>query len=93
MQVIVLQCEPHWIAAGQGGAIEARRLETEGKMAIRSRVVESVVVVVAVVVGMPLVGMLFLAVLYYCCLEWLHDALMPRESMPTRRIRTIGANP
>ena len=62
-------------------------------MAIRSSVVESVVVVVAVVVGMPLVGMLFLAVFYYCCLEWLHGTLVPEESMPTRRIRTIGANP
>ena len=60
----------------------------------RRRVVKSVAVVVAVVVvGMPLVGMLFLAVFYYCCLEWLHDALMPRESMPTKPMRTIGANP
>lgn len=62
-------------------------------MMVHSRAAESVALVVVVVVGMPLVGMLFLAVLYYCCLEWLHDALMPRESMPTRRIRTIGANP
>jgi hypothetical protein len=62
-------------------------------MAIRSRVVESVAVVVAVIAAVPLIATLFLAVLGYCCLEWLHDALMPRESMPTRRIRTIGANP
>ncbi len=56
------------------------------------RLVESVAAVVAVVVGMPLVGLLFLAVLYYCCLEWLHDALMPEESMP-ESMRTIEANP
>ena len=62
-------------------------------MTIRSRVVESVLVVVAVVVGVPLVGTLFLAVVYYCCLEWLHDALMPEESIPTRPVRTIGASP
>ena len=61
-------------------------------MAIRSRVVESVAVVAAVVVGMPLIATLFLAVLGHCCLEWLHDMLAPGESMPTRRISTIGAN-
>jgi hypothetical protein len=58
-----------------------------------SRVTESVAVVVAAVVGMPLMSVLFLAVLYYCCLEWLRDALAPRESIPTTRIRAIGANP
>jgi hypothetical protein len=67
-------------------------LEMEGRMAIRSRVVESAAVV-AVVVGMPLVGMLFLAVVYYCCLEWLHDTLMPEESIPARPMRTIEASP
>ncbi len=61
-------------------------------MAIRSRVVESVKLVVAVVVGMPLVGMVFLAVFYCCCLEWLHDALAPGESIQTKPIRTIEAN-
>ncbi len=62
-------------------------------MAIRSRVLESVVVVAAVAVGMPLVGMLFLVVFYYCCLEWLHDTLVPEELMPTRPVRTIEASP
>ena len=61
-------------------------------MAIRSRIVESVAVAV-VVAGMPLVWMLFLAVVYYCCLEWLHDTLAPEESIPTRPIRTIEACP
>jgi hypothetical protein len=37
--------------------------------------------------------MLFMAVLYYCCLEWLHDVLAPGESIPTRPMRTIEANP
>lgn len=59
---------------------------------IRSSVAESAAVVRAFL-GMPLVWMLFLAVCYYCCLEWLRDALLPRESMPAARIRTIGANP
>jgi len=62
-------------------------------MAIRPRVVESVAVAAAVVVGMPLVGTLFMAVFYYCCLEWLHDMLAPGESIPTRPMRTIEANP
>ena len=43
--------------------------------------------------AVPLIATLFLAVLGYCCLEWLHDMLAPGESMPTRRVRTIGANP
>jgi hypothetical protein len=43
--------------------------------------------------AVPLIATLFLAVLGYCCLEWLHDTLAPGESLPTRRIRTIGANP
>jgi hypothetical protein len=78
---------------GQREATEAQRQKGwRGRMMVHSRTAESVALMVAVVVGMPLVGMLFLAVLYYCCLEWLHDALMPRESMPTRRIRAIGAN-
>jgi hypothetical protein len=61
-------------------------------MAIRSRVVEDVAVMVAIVVGMP-VGMLFLAVLYYCCLEWLHDTLVSRQWLPTKPMRTIASNP
>jgi len=62
-------------------------------MAIRSGVVEDVTLVAAVVLGMPLVGMLFLAVLYYCCLEWLYDTLVSRQSLPTKPMRTVGANP
>jgi hypothetical protein len=65
----------------------------EGGMAMRSSVVESIRMAVALVSGMPLLCMLFLAVVYYCCLEWLRDALAPRESMPTTRIRTVRANP
>ncbi len=62
-------------------------------MAIRSRIAEGVVAVVAVVVGVPLIVMLFLGVLGYCYLEWLHDTLVSRLSMPTRPMRTIEANP
>ena len=59
-------------------------------MAIHSRVVESVVAVVAV--GVPLIVMLFLGVLAYCYLEWLHDTLVSRLSVPTRPVRTVEAN-
>jgi hypothetical protein len=62
-------------------------------MAIRSRIAEGVVAAVAAVVGVPLIVMLFLGVLGYCYLEWLHDILATRLSMPARPMRTIEANP
>jgi hypothetical protein len=62
-------------------------------MAIRSRIADDVVAVVAVVVGVPLVVTLFLVVLGYCYLEWLHNTLVSRLSMPTRPMRTVEANP
>lgn len=55
-----------------------------------SRIGENVAVAGAFI-GMPLLGMLFLAVVYYCCLEWLHDALVPSESTPKTRIGVVGA--
>jgi hypothetical protein len=74
-------------------ATEARRPETEGRMAIRSGIVETVVMVVAIAVGLLLVVMLFLGVLGYCYLEWLLDMLATRLSMPARPMRTIEASP
>ncbi len=62
-------------------------------MAIRSQVVGSVIAVVTVAAGVPLVGMLFLGVLGYCYLEWLHDTLVLRQSIPARPMHTVGANP
>jgi hypothetical protein len=62
-------------------------------MAIRSRIAEGVVAAVAAVVGVPLIVMLFLGVLGYCYLEWLHDILATRLSMPASPMRTIEANP
>ena len=62
-------------------------------MAIRSRIVETVVVVVATAVGVPLIVMLFMGVLGYCYLEWLLDMLAARLSMPARSVRTIEASP
>jgi len=62
-------------------------------MAIRSRIVGTVVTVVVVAVGLPLVVMLFLGVLGYCYLEWLLDMLATRLSMPARPMRTIEASP
>ncbi|HWR70716.1 MAG TPA: hypothetical protein VN415_06635 [Dehalococcoidia bacterium] len=62
-------------------------------MAIRSRIVETVVTVVVIAVGVPLVVMLFLGVLGYCYLEWLLDMLGTRLSMPARSVRTIEASP
>jgi len=104
MQVAALQCVYHQMtaagtlkqgggASGRKGTTKAQRLETEGRMTIRSRVVENLVVVAAVVAGMPLIVMLFLGVLGYCYLEWLHDVLATRLSMPARPMRTIEANP
>ena len=62
-------------------------------MAIRSRIVGTVVTVVIIAVGLPLVVMLFLGVLGYCYLEWLLDMLGTRLSMPARSVRTIEASP
>jgi len=62
-------------------------------MAIRSRIVETVVTVAATAVGVPLVVMLFLEVLGYCYLEWLLDMLATRLLMPARPMRTIEASP
>ena len=62
-------------------------------MAIRSRIVETVVTVVVIAVGVPLVVILFLGVLGYCYLEWLLDMLATRLSMPARPMRTIEASP
>jgi len=62
-------------------------------MAIRSRIVETVVTVAATAVGVPLVVMLFLGVLGYCYLGWLLDMLAARLSMPARPMRTIEASP
>jgi hypothetical protein len=73
-------------------ATEARRPETEGRMAIRSGIVGTVVTVVVIAVGVPLIVMLFLGVLGYCYLEWLHDTLASKLSMPTRPMRTIATN-
>lgn len=62
-------------------------------MAILSQEVGSVIAVVAVAAGVPLIVMLFLGVLGYCYLEWLHDTLVLRQTIPTRPMRTVGANP
>ena len=62
-------------------------------MAIRSRIVGTVVTVVVIAVGLPLVVMLFLGVLGYCYLDWLLDMLATRLSMPARPMRTIEASP
>jgi hypothetical protein len=56
-------------------------------------VVDSLAAVVAVVLGVPLIVMLFLGVLGYCYLEWVRDTFVFRLSMPSRRMRTIEANP
>jgi hypothetical protein len=98
MQVIVLWCEHSRITVrrrvgGQKGAFQAQRLETDGVMAILSQVAGSVLAVVAVAAGVPLLVMLFLGVLGYCCLEWLHDTLVLRQSIPTRPMRTVGVKP
>ncbi len=66
MQVVALQCVYHQMtaagtqkqgggASGREGATKAQRVETDGRMTIRSRVVENLLVVAAVVVGMPLI--------------------------------------
>lgn len=62
-------------------------------MAILSQEFGSVIAVVAVAAGVPLIVMLFLGVLGYCYLEWLHDTLVLRQTIPTRPMRTVGANP
>jgi len=62
-------------------------------MGIHSRLTESVVAAVAVVVDVALIVTLFLGVPSYCYLEWLHDILATRLSMPARPMRTIEANP
>jgi hypothetical protein len=58
-------------------------------MAVHSRMMESLVLVLAVVTGMPLVGTIFLVVLFYCCMEWLHDMLAAKESGLTEAVRPV----
>jgi hypothetical protein len=62
-------------------------------MAIFLRLARDVVGVVAVVVGVPVIVAFFLGVLGFCYLEWLHDTLVSRLSMPTKHMRTMTANP